>query len=117
MRRIAAREDPITIWGSGRQIRDFIHIDDIVEGVMSTYAGAVPGDVMNLGTGRKTTFKSLVEMAAAQVGYSPEIRVDLTRPEGVFARYSDEPRTEITVELPAGIRRMLKHLDKTLQPV
>ncbi|MFZ1007658.1 MAG: NAD(P)-dependent oxidoreductase, partial [Candidatus Sulfotelmatobacter sp.] len=128
IRRIVDRENPITIWGSGEQCRDFIHIDDIVEAVMQTKDVLKPGDVLNLGTGIATSFKQLVLAACAatnirigtvvsdEAGYKSSLtfECDTTKPEGVFYRVADtyklsqfyKPR--ITLE--EGIRRVAKHL-------
>src|ERR1700733_4564188 len=57
IQRVKNRENPIKIWGSGDQERDFIHIDDIVEAVLSTYNKLPAGAVLNLGTGIATSFR------------------------------------------------------------
>src|SRR5689334_4626709 len=64
------REDPFVVWGSGEQLRDFIHIDDIVGAVMQTYQSLPSGAVVNLGSGIGTTFWELAHLACAEVGYS-----------------------------------------------
>ena len=56
IRRVLNKEAPITIWGSGDQCRDFIHIDDIVEAVMQTKDVLKPGEVLNLGSGVSDEF-------------------------------------------------------------
>jgi len=89
IQRAAYREDPLTIWGSGDQVRDFVHIDDAVAAVFATMNQLKPGEVLNLGTGVPTSFKQLAELACLAVGYKPEIVCDTTKPEGVFWRVAD----------------------------
>jgi nucleoside-diphosphate-sugar epimerase len=120
IRRVVNRENPIAIWGSGEQCRDFIHIDDIVEAVMQSKDVLKPSDTLNLGTGVPTSFTHL-SCAAWNLIFDPEIKYypptiecDTTKPEGVFYRVADtyklrqfyKPR--ITLE--EGIRRVAKHL-------
>src|SRR5208282_23435 len=80
IQRVKNHENPLTIWGSGDQERDFIHIDDIVEAVLATYDKLEPGSTLNLGTGIPTSFRSLVRRAARIAGYSSKIVTDATKP-------------------------------------
>ena len=127
IRRVVNRENPIAIWGSGEQCRDFIHIDDIVEAVMQTKDVLKPGDTLNLGTGVSTSFFDLVKTASATLkcwNDSVDFRdatvprfqcaCDTSKPEGVFYRVADtyklsqfyKPR--ITLE--EGIKRVAAYL-------
>lgn len=81
--------DTVDVWGSGRQMRDFIHIDDCVEGVLGMMQRIDNGDAVNLSTGVFTSFIDLARLAAELAGYHPEIRGRSDRPEGVFARAGD----------------------------
>ncbi len=114
IRRVVNRENPITIWGSGDQCRDFIHIDDIVEAVMQTKDVLKPGEVLNLGTGVPTSFNSLAHMAGIERGRLIEIKNDTTKPEGVFYRVADTYKLDQfykpKVSLEEGIRRVAAYL-------
>lgn len=117
VRRVLSRENPITIWGSGDQCRDFIHIDDIVEAVMQTKDVLKPGEVLNLGSGVATSFKALV-MSAWFTGLEPpnlwRFECDKTKPEGVFYRVADTYKLDQfykpKISLEEGIRRVAAHL-------
>lgn len=108
--RAVRREDPFDIWGDGQQVRDFIHISDIVEAVMVAVAEGIDGPV-NLCTGIPTSFLDLAELVCAQAGYKPKLRVNLDAPQGVRYRVGDptlmrtfyEPR----VSLEEGVARAL----------
>lgn len=115
--RALRRENPLTIWGSGRQARDFIHVDDIVR---LTLAAEPSGySALNLGSGTAATFRAVAELCAEIVGYSPEIVTDETKPEGVKTRWaditlqlglSDEP----LISLRAGLARVLEDVEQRL---
>jgi nucleoside-diphosphate-sugar epimerase len=82
------RRDPFQVWGSGYQVRDWIHIDDIVAGVLACLDADVPGPV-NLCTGIPTSFNQLATMFCAAAGYAPKIEHVLDAPRGVNYRVGD----------------------------
>lgn len=81
-----AGEPVLTVWGTGDQMRDFIHIEDCVDGVLTTMDRIDNADALNLSTGIYTSFKQFARMAAEAVGYSPEVVGLSSQPAGVFAR-------------------------------
>jgi nucleoside-diphosphate-sugar epimerase len=81
--------EQIVVWGTGDQSRDFIHIDDVVAGVVATYQKITDGSALNLCTQRLTTFKELARIACDSVGYRPEVKGNSDFPEGVFSRGGD----------------------------
>lgn len=88
IRRARRRMDPFDIWGDGTQVRDFIHMSDVVQATMK----AVEEDIqypVNLGSGRPTSFLNLAEMVSKQVGYTPEINLLKDKPVGVQYRVAD----------------------------
>ncbi|MER7487971.1 NAD(P)-dependent oxidoreductase [Streptomyces sp. NPDC126497] len=110
LERVRRREDPLEVWGSGDQVRDWIHVDDVVAGALAV-AEAGTAEPVNLCTGRPTTFRELARMMATAAGYDPQIKPLPGRPAGVMYRVGDpalmtrfyRPR----VRLEDGIRRAL----------
>ena len=97
-------------------MRDFIHIDDCVRGVLMTMDKVDDGSAINLSTGILTSFKEFARMAARQVGYQPEVIGTSNKPEGVFARGGDTQKQsrlgfEHSVSFEDGITRALKHFE------
>jgi GDP-L-fucose synthase len=89
-RAIECRNDPsMTVWGSGRQMRDFIHIDDCVAGILATMDAMKDGKGLNLSTGIFTSFIDFAKIAADALGVSLDVRGTSDMPEGVFARGGD----------------------------
>ena len=111
IQRVANRENPITIWGSGDQQRDFIHIDDVAEAVLSTYDKLPAGTTLNLGTGNGISFMRLAELVCIIADHRAEIVCDPTKPEGVFSRIADvyalEKWYKPKISLAQGIERAL----------
>jgi nucleoside-diphosphate-sugar epimerase len=82
------KANPFKIWGSGNQVRDFIHMDDVVAATIEAVRQDVQGPI-NLGLGRPTSFNELAALVSSECGYSPEIEHVLGAPEGVQYRCSD----------------------------
>lgn len=66
------RNEPIRIFGDGEQTRDFVYIDDIVDGwARALTADAASGAIINLGSGRSLSINQLAARAIAAFGYKP----------------------------------------------
>lgn len=109
--RAAAREPAFTVWGNGQQTRDFIHVDDIVDAVITAVDQDYRGPV-NLGTGRPTDFNELARLACAPLGYEPTIVHDPSKPVGPSYRVADVKRMHDLyvpkVTLEEGIERAMR---------
>jgi GDP-L-fucose synthase len=79
----------LQVWGTGKQMRDFIHIEDCVAGVFATMDKIDDGRAINLSTGILTSFIDFARAAAECSGYRPEVVGMSDKPEGVFARGGD----------------------------
>lgn len=108
--RAKARKDPFEVWGPGTQVRDFIHVQDLVRGALAVVDSGTESPV-NLCTGTPTSFIELAAMVASAAGYEPEIERDPYAPTGVMYRVGDPTRMlqyytpEISLE--EGIYRAL----------
>lgn len=109
--RALARENPFTIWGDASQIRDWIHIDDVVAGILKIVEDDVRTPV-NLCTGIGTSMYQLVMKMCDYLNFVPEVKVDRDAPLGVFYRVGDPMRffqhyqPRITID--EGVRRALR---------
>ena len=109
----------ISVWGTGDQMRDFIHIDDCVRGVLTTMDKVENGGAINLSTGILTSFKQFAKSAANIYGYDPIVNGTSNKPEGVFARGGDTALQEAlgfkyTIPFDEGIARALKYFENQL---
>ena len=107
-------ESVLTVWGTGDQMRDFIHVEDCVDGVFATMDKIDDGDALNLSTGIYTSFKEFAALAAHICGYSPAIIGLSDRPEGVFARGGDVTKQNtygFTAgnDFEMGVKRAIEH--------
>ena len=83
--------DPFDVWGDGTQVRDFIHMRDIVDAVDTAIKEDIVGAV-NLGSGVATSFNELQRLVCQQADYKPEVNHIKTNPVGVMFRCSDNTK-------------------------
>lgn len=88
---LARDGDVIEVWGDGKQTRSFCYIDDCVEGLYRLMQSAYPKP-LNLGQDRLITIEELVDIVAQIAGKKITKRYDLTKPEGVRGRNSDNTK-------------------------
>ena len=100
----AARDGTIDVWGDGQQTRSFMYIDDCVDGIVRLM-NSDHHSPMNLGSSELVTVNELVRMVSAVAGKEIVAIHDLSKPQGVRGRNSDntlirqvlgwEPRTPL----------------------
>ena len=88
--RAKRKADPFEVWGRGTQVRDFVHIDDVVGATFAAVINDVA--VMNICSGRPTSFIELAEMVMLQANYLAPIKNNLDAPIGVEYRVGDTTR-------------------------
>jgi len=105
------KKDPFEIWGDGNQVRDFIHITDIVDAVDAAIQQDIEGPV-NLGSGIPTSFNELAQLVCRAVNYQPAIQHIVTAPTGVSYRCSDNKKMlsfyTPKISLEEGIKKALQ---------
>src|SRR5258708_103516 len=117
-RALEHKGDPVlSVWGTGDQMRDFIHIEDCVDGVFATMDKIDSADALNLSTGIYTSFKEFAMLAACVCGYSPEVKGISDKPTGVFARGGDIKKQNLLgfkhkIDFETGIKRTLEYYSK-----
>ena len=79
---------PLVVFGDGKQVRDYVHVDDIVVGVMAALGARATG-VFALGTGIGTSLNDLIEHLARVSGVVPRVDYKLARPGEVAATWTD----------------------------
>ena len=89
-RKVATAEDggAIEVWGDGQQTRSFCYVDDCIEGLLRVMESGYTKPV-NLGTDELVTINELVDAVCAASGKRLSRRHDLTKPQGVRGRNSD----------------------------
>jgi len=108
--------DTIEVWGDGSQTRSFMYVDDCVEGLIRLMASDYH-EPLNLGTDRLVTINELVDIVAKIAGKKIGKRHDLSKPQGVRGRNSDNTRLrqvlgwEPSISLEEGLARTYPWID------
>ena len=79
----------VTVWGSGRPLRDFLHVDDLASGIMHLLSLADPPDLVNIGSGEEISILALAKAVATIVGFTGTIKTDPDKPDGTPRKLSD----------------------------
>jgi GDP-L-fucose synthase len=103
----------VTLWGTGKPRREFLHVDDLADAclfLMNHYDGA---EIVNIGTGEDLTISELADLVGRLVEYKGEIRWDSTKPDGTPRKVLDisvihELGWKPSFSLESGISNLLK---------
>ena len=120
-RKVALAPDggEIEVWGDGKQTRSYCYIDDCVEGIHRLMQSREHSPI-NLGSDRMVTINELVDIVAKIAGKRVVKRHDLTKPQGVRGRNSDNTRLrqvlhwEPQTSLEAGLARTYRWISEQL---
>jgi nucleoside-diphosphate-sugar epimerase len=118
--RAARKDDPLVVWGSGEQARDFVYIDDCVDVMFRSLEEIHDGTAINIGTGIATTFLTVARTFASIAGYSPIVQPMVDKPVGVTNRCADVSALSErfhwspSVDLRAGFARVLDFAQRWL---
>ena len=121
-RKIALAEDggEIEVWGDGKQTRSYCYIDDCVEGIHRLMRSDYR-EPLNLGSDRLVTIDELVDIVATVARKSIRRRYDVTKPQGVRGRNSDNSRLrkalgwEPSTSLEKGLARTYQWIHSRLE--
>jgi len=111
----ALRNDPLTIYGDGRQTRSFCYVDDLIRGVMAMLQSSERGPI-NLGNPEELTVSSLAELVIDITGSSSAIEFlplpedDPVRRRPVISRASEALDWKPEIPVAEGIRRTVSWL-------
>lgn len=85
---------PVTLWGSGTPMREFLHVDDLAQAVLFAVENILPEHLYNVGTGTDVTIKELAETIQNIVGHKGELIWDSTKPDGTPRKLMDSSKLE-----------------------
>jgi GDP-L-fucose synthase len=87
---------PVTVWGTGSALREFLHVDDKADACLFVMenldAGRVPMDLYNVGSGQEVSIRQLAELVQQTVGHRGEIVWDRSKPDGTPRKLLDTSR-------------------------
>jgi GDP-L-fucose synthase len=114
IRRVFSGEDPLRVWGNGRQSRSFLYVEDAARGLLETAERYAECDPVNLGTREEVTIAELVSLIVGLSGARPKIEFDPSKPTGQPRRNCDTRKAlrkagfKARVGLREGLRRTIE---------
>ena len=79
----------VSVWGSGEPTRDFLYVDDLVDGLLCSGAVYRESGPVNVGSDTETSIKELAKTISTATGYRGSIKFDPSKPDGQPRRLLD----------------------------
>lgn len=86
------KHSPVSLWGSGTPMREFLHVDDLAQAVLFAVENILPEHLYNVGTGTDVTIKELAVSIQNIIGHQGEIVWDSTKPDGTPRKLMDSSK-------------------------
>ena len=84
------RGDPeVTVWGTGKPKREFLHVDDLADACLHILTLADPPDWINVGCGEDQSIAMLAQAVKGTIGYRGALTFDTTKPDGTPRKLLD----------------------------
>jgi GDP-L-fucose synthase len=112
--------DSVTMWGSGKPRREFLHVDDLAGACLHLLESYDDEIAINVGSGEDIAITQLASLVSEAVGYQGKILWDQSKPDGTPRKLLDVTRVhdlgwKHSIELPQGIKDLyawyLKNID------
>ena len=107
----------VTLWGTGKARREFMHVDDIARGVIHFFDQVDIEGFVNIGCGNDISIRELAEMISNEVGYKGNICWDKTKPDGMMRKCLDVSKMKQygfkpSISLLEGVRQTISEYNK-----
>lgn len=112
--------EEFAVWGSGKQSRAFIHVNDIVDALILALDKGWGHGWIQIGPDHSTTIKEIAQKVAKISGKHIEPVYDITKPEGDSARYADYTKAKTILgwephtDLDEGLRECYAWVEKQM---
>ena len=83
---------PVTLWGSGKPMREFLHVDDLAQAVIFALENVLPEYLYNVGTGTDVSIKNLAKIIQETTGHKGDIIWDASKPDGTPRKWMDSSK-------------------------
>jgi GDP-L-fucose synthase len=107
---VAENKKEVIVWGTGKPRREFLYVDDFVQGVLFLAKKYSSGDLINLGVGEDITIKDLAKTIAQVTGFKGKIIFDTSKADGTMRKLLDSSKVrklgwKPKVNLESGIQK------------
>jgi GDP-L-fucose synthase len=100
---------PVTLWGTGKPLREFLHVDDLALAVLFAIENKLEDSLYNVGVGSDVSIRDLALLIQKIVGHTGEIIWDETKPDGTPRKLMDTSKLnklgwKANIDLEEGIQ-------------
>lgn len=114
IKRVLAGENPIKVWGTGKQTRAFLYVEDLAEGMILAIEKYPFPDPINLGTDEEISISNLIKHILKKSGINAKILFDTSKSDGSPRRNSDNTMAVEKIGFKARIK-LDEGLAKTIE--
>jgi GDP-L-fucose synthase len=112
-------EPSVTIWGTGKPRREFLHVDDLAEACFFLLQNYNESGLVNIGCGEDVSIKELAELVTRTVGYEGLLVFDSTKPDGTPRKLMDTTKInnlgwKFSIKLEDGIKKTVLEVKDNL---
>ena len=86
----------VSIWGTGKPLREFLHVDDLADAMVFVLKNIDSNDIydlnishINIGSGEEISIKDLARMISKVVGFNGQLDFDISKPDGTPRKLLD----------------------------
>ena len=83
---------PVTIWGTGKPQREFMHVDDAADAIIFLMKNYSNKAIINIGTGDVYSISELAKILSEIIGYHGSLKFDTSKPDGMPRKQLDVSR-------------------------
>jgi GDP-L-fucose synthase len=95
VRKAVEKLDPFEVWGTGDEVRDFLHVEDFARGCLLTMERHAACDPVNIGYGSAVTIRQVVGIILDAAGHSgADVRFDASKPTAIPIRLVDTSKAK-----------------------
>lgn len=115
VRKAVARADPFEVWGSGEEMRDFLHVEDLARGCLLAIEKHAECDPINIGYGSAITIRRAAEIILEAAGHrDAKLRFDAAKPTAIPVRLVDTSKAkrllgfEPAIPIEVGLKELVR---------
>ncbi len=111
-------KESVTIWGTGKPMREFLHVDDLADACLFVMKNYSQNQFLNVGFGKEISISDLSQLIKEIIGYKGDIIFDNTKPDGTMHKLIDSSVInklgwKASISLEEGIKRVYNNELKT----
>jgi GDP-L-fucose synthase len=111
----------VELWGTGKPLREFLHVDDLAEACMFLMHSYNEAGFVNIGVGTDLSILELAQLVQKIVGYKGEIKLDSSKPDGTPRKLMDVSKLNnmgwtAKISLEEGIKTVVDEVKDRFAP-